>query len=89
MCDFDFFVVKAYSSSIRSLMRVGTFERKAISSRVTYGKRFPETTHSVSIGYVDVMNIGHNEARRRVDELVSMLPPIDGVKYHIEFIVRD
>lgn len=89
MCDFDFFVVKAYSSSIRSLMKIGTFQRKAISSRVTYGKRFPETTHSVSIGYVDVMNIGHVEARKRANELMGMLPKVDGVKYTIEFYPVD
>jgi hypothetical protein len=89
MNDFDFYVVKAFSTSIRSLMKVGTFERKAISSFTDWNGRFPKITHSVNLGYVDVMNIGHSEARKRADELVSMLPQIDGVKYHIEFIVRD
>jgi hypothetical protein len=89
MNDFDFYVVKAYSPSIRSLMKVGTFERDAIKSNTDWSGRFPKTTYDVNLGYVGVMGIGHLEARKRADELVSMLPNIDRVNYHIEFILRD
>ena len=89
MNDFDFYIVKAYSPSIRSLMKVGTFERTAIKSNTDWSGRFPKTTYDVNLGYVDVMGIGHLEARKRADEMVGILPNIDRVKYHIEFILRD
>jgi hypothetical protein len=90
MCEFDFYSVQAISSSIRSLMRVGTFKRDAIKTTVYYGSgRFPKQTHTASIGYVDVMGIGHLEARRRADELVRMLPVVEGVTYHVRFYPVD
>ena len=90
MCEFDFYSVQAISSSIRSLMKIGTIERRFIKTTVYYGSgRFPKQTHSVSLGYVDVMGIGHLEARKRADELVSMLPKIDGVTYHVRFYPVD
>jgi hypothetical protein len=88
-CQFDFFVVKAYSSSIRSLMQVGSFRREAIQSRLTYGGRWPQTTHHASIGYIDVAEIGHVEVRKRAEELRNMLPVVEGVRYSIEFYPVD
>jgi hypothetical protein len=85
MCEFDFFSVQATSNSIKALMRVGTFSRDAIQTSVNYYGRFPKTTYTVSIGYIDVMGIGHQQARERADELVGMLPKIEGVNYQIKF----
>jgi hypothetical protein len=89
MNDFDFYIVKAYSPSIRSLMKVDKVERNSIKSNTDWSGRFPKTTYDVNLGYVDVMGVGHLEARKRADEMVGMLPNIDRVKYHIEFILRD
>jgi hypothetical protein len=89
MNDFDFYSVSAVSNSIKSLMKVGKFERKSIKSNIQWGGKFPKTTHSVNIGYIDVMNIGHSEASLRADELVNSLPKIDGVVYHIKFHAVD
>jgi len=89
MCEFDFYSVQAISSSIRSLMKTGTFKRDAIKSTVYYSGKYPKQTHTASIGYVGVMGIGHLEARKRADELVSMLPQIDGVTYHVRFFPID
>jgi hypothetical protein len=89
MNDFDFYVVKAFSTSIRSLMRVDGVKRDGIKSSTDWSGRFPKKTYDVNLGYVDVMGIGHLEARRRADEMVRMLPTVVGVKYHIQFILRD
>jgi Ni,Fe-hydrogenase I large subunit len=89
MNDFDFYIVKAYSPSIRSLMKVGTFERTAIKSKTDWSGRFPKTLYAVNLGYTNVMNLGHMEARKRAEQMMDMLPSIDRVNYHIEFILRD
>jgi hypothetical protein len=90
MCEYDFFSVQAISSSIRSLMQIETIKRGDIKSHKYYtNERFPKVTHTASVAFVPVMGIGHLNARERVDELVSKLPSIAGVTYHVRFFPVD
>jgi hypothetical protein len=89
MNDFDFYSVEAHSSSKRDLYQVGSFKKDSVKSSTDWRGRFPVTSYSVTIGYVDVMNIGHVEASKRADELKRMLPEISGVKYYVRFFPRD
>jgi hypothetical protein len=89
MNDFDFYSVEAHSTSIRALTKVGCFHRESIKTQIDWSTRFPTHNHHAIIGFVDVNNIGHDEARKRADELVSMLPTIDGVKYYVRFYPSD
>lgn len=89
MNDFDFYSVEAHSNSKRELYKVGSFKKDSVKTHTDWRGRFPKKSYSVTIGYVDVMNIGHMEARKRADEMVSMLPEVGGVKYHVRFFPRD
>lgn len=90
MCEYDFYSVTAISSSIRSLMGIENLKRGDIRTKQYYtNERFPKLTHTASIACVGVMGIGHLNARKQVDELVSKLPQIAGVTYHIRFFPID
>jgi len=92
MNKFDFYAIKAYSKSIRSLMKLGV-ERKSIETKIHYGGRFPTKEHSVSLAYVDVMHVGHKKASEMADNIAanySKKPNLPGdVKIHIRFFPVD
>jgi len=84
MNQFDFFYVQAYSNSIRRLTSSG-ISRDKIQTETDWNTRFPTKRHTASIHYVDVMNIGHDEARNLAIEYIKELPTVDGVKYTLRF----
>lgn len=89
MNDFDFYSIEAQSSSKRALNRVGTFRPDAIRTQLIYGGKFPRTLHKVTLGYVDVMEIGHYIASKKANEILNSFPQIEGVLYSINFQPRD
>lgn len=92
MNDFDFYVIKAYSNSIRSLMKLGV-ERNSIKTQIYYRGRYPVKEHSVSLATVDVMNIGHAEASKIADNIAGGYNRREGipadVKIHVKFFPVD
>lgn len=89
MNDFDFYSIEAQSSSKRALKQVGTFRPDAIQTQTIYGGRFPRTLHKVTLGYVDVMEIGHYIASKKANEILNSFPRVEGVLYSINFQPRD
>ena len=89
MNDFDFYSIEAQSSSKRALNKIGTFRTDAIRTQIIYGGRFPKTLHKVTLGYVDVMEIGHYIASKKANEILNSFPQIEGVLYSINFQPRD
>jgi beta-glucosidase/6-phospho-beta-glucosidase/beta-galactosidase len=81
---FDFFYVQAHSHSIRALTKVG-IPRTKIQTTIDWTRRFPQKNHTASIHYVDVMNIGHDEARKLAQQHITTLPNVEGVKYYLRF----
>lgn len=88
MNQFDFFYVQAYSQSIRQLTRIG-IPRDKIQTETNWNTKYPTKRHTATIHYVDVMNIGHDEARNRAIGYIKELPTVDGVQYTLRFQAVD
>lgn len=84
MNQFDFFYIQAYSQSIRRLTSMG-ISRDKIQTETNWNTRFPTKLHTASLHYIDVMNIGHDEARNLAIEYIKELPTVDGVNYTLRF----
>lgn len=91
MNDFDFFTVRAVSNSIRALMKLPNVTRDQIETKQIWAGRWPRKEHSVFIGSVGVMNIGHVAASARADEIGQTITDaaVPGVFPRVQFWPSD
>lgn len=90
MCNFDFFYVLATASTVSALKAVGV-ERTKIKKVTDWNvpTPWPKVSYESTLEYVNVMGIGHERARKLVDEFVATLPKVAGVNYYVRFVAVD
>ena len=88
-CLFDFYVTKAYSDSIRALLKVPGVKRDNINSKMDYSGRWPKPQYEVSLKFHGVMEFGIHQASAKADEFRQSLPLVDRVRYHTSYVCID